>query len=75
MLKLVYYTGPICSSCWLAEPYLNKLLLEYGEFLEIEVRMGGLLESWEFYKPSNSSLHKELYISEMWTNLGQFVVQ
>ena len=71
MIKLVYYTDPICSSCWLAEPYLNKLLIEYGDELDIEVRMGGLLESWEYYKPSNTSMPKDLYLSEMWTNLGR----
>jgi len=71
MVKLVYYTDPICSSCWLAEPFLNKLLIEYGDNLDIEVRMGGLLESWEYYQPSNSTLPKELYLSEMWTSLGR----
>ena len=71
MVKLVYYTDPICSSCWLAEPYLNKLLLEYGDVLDIEVRMGGLLESWEYYQPSNSTMPKDLYLSEMWTSLGR----
>jgi 2-polyprenyl-6-methoxyphenol hydroxylase-like FAD-dependent oxidoreductase/predicted DsbA family dithiol-disulfide isomerase len=71
MVKLVYYTDPICSSCWLAEPFLNKLLIEYGDDLDIEVRMGGLLESWEYYQPSNSAVSKEIYLSEMWTSLGR----
>ena len=34
MVKLVYYTDPICSSCWLAEPFLNKLLIEYGDNID-----------------------------------------
>ncbi len=71
MVKLVYYTDPICSSCWLAEPFLNKLLIEYGDEIDIEVRMGGLLESWEYYQPTNSTMPKDLYLSEMWTNLGR----
>ena len=71
MVKLVYYTDPICSSCWLAEPFLNKLLIEYGDDIDIEVRMGGLLESWEYYQPSNTTMPKDLYLSEMWTSLGR----
>jgi predicted DsbA family dithiol-disulfide isomerase len=33
--------------------------------------MGGLLESWEYYQPSNSAVSKEIYLSEMWTSLGR----
>ena len=48
-VRLVYFTDPICSSCWGIEPQLRKLKLEYGQYLEIEYRMGGLLPSWDSY--------------------------
>ncbi|KAA9325996.1 ClpXP adapter SpxH family protein [Adhaeribacter soli] len=48
-VRLVYFTDPICSSCWGIEPQLRKLKLEYGDDLEIEYRMGGLLKSWDSY--------------------------
>src|SRR5690348_11209016 len=35
-VKVIYYTDPICSSCWGIEPQLRKLKLEYGNSLEIE---------------------------------------
>src|SRR5690606_15973738 len=35
-VRLVYFTDPICSSCWGIEPQLRKLKQEYGEYLEIE---------------------------------------
>ena len=47
-IKLIYYTDPICSSCWGIEPQLRKLKLEYGKYLEIEYRMGGLLPDWNY---------------------------
>lgn len=47
-VKLIYYTDPICSSCWGIEPQLRKLKLEYGDFIEIEYRMGGLLPDWSY---------------------------
>lgn len=62
-VKVIYFTDPICSSCWGIEPQLRKMKLEYGDHLEIEYHMGGLLPSWEVYnsggisKPSDVSHH------------------
>jgi len=61
-LKLVYFTDPICSSCWGIEPQLRKLKLEYGSLLDIEYRMGGLLPDWSYNsggisKPSDVAKH------------------
>ena len=42
-VKIIYYTDPICSSCWGIEPQLRKLKLEYGNNIEVEYRMGGLI--------------------------------
>jgi putative protein-disulfide isomerase len=73
-VKIVYYTDPICSSCWGIEPQLRKLKLEYGDYFEIEYRMGGLLPDWSYNsggisKPSDvahhwdeASLHYEMPI-------------
>ncbi|RYD99948.1 MAG: DsbA family protein [Sphingobacteriales bacterium] len=61
-LKLVYFTDPICSSCWGIEPQLRKLKLEYGADIVIEYRMGGLLPDWSYNsggisKPSDVAHH------------------
>lgn len=61
-VKLVYFTDPICSSCWGIEPQLRKLKLEYGEHIDIEYRMGGLLPDWSYNsggisKPSDVAQH------------------
>ena len=48
-VHLLYFTDPICSSCWGIEPQLRKLKLEYGAYFDIEYRMGGLLEGWDSY--------------------------
>lgn len=47
-IKLIYYTDPICSSCWGIEPQLRKLKLEYINIIDIEYRMGGLLPDWSY---------------------------
>ena len=61
-IKLLYFTDPICSSCWGIEPQLRKLKLEYGNSIEIEYRMGGLLPDWSYNsggisKPSDVAHH------------------
>jgi len=61
-LKIIYFTDPICSSCWGIEPQLRKLKLEYGENFEIDYRMGGLLRDWTYNsggisKPSDVAHH------------------
>lgn len=61
-IKIIYYTDPICSSCWGIEPQLRKLKLEYGDYFEIDYRMGGLLPDWSYNsggisKPSDVAHH------------------
>lgn len=61
-IKVVYFTDPICSSCWAIEPQLRKLKLEYGKDIEVEYRMGGLLPDWSYNsggisKPSDVAHH------------------
>ncbi len=61
-VKLIYFTDPICSSCWGIEPQLRRLKLEYGHTIEIEYHMGGLLPDWSYNsggisKPSNVATH------------------
>ncbi len=61
-VKVIYFTDPICSSCWGIEPQLRKLKLEYGNNVEIDYRMGGLLPDWSYNsggisKPSDVAHH------------------
>lgn len=61
-IKIIYFTDPICSSCWGIEPQLRKLKLEYGASIEIDYHMGGLLPDWSYNsggisKPSDVAHH------------------
>jgi predicted DsbA family dithiol-disulfide isomerase len=61
-VKLIYFTDPICSSCWGIEPQLRRLKLEYGQDVAIEYHMGGLLPDWSYNsggisKPSDVAHH------------------
>lgn len=62
-VKVIYFTDPICSSCWGIEPQLRRMKLEYHDCVEVEYHMGGLLPKWEGFngggisKPSDVSHH------------------
>ena len=62
-ITLLYFTDPICSSCWGSEPQLRRLKMEYGEAIDIQYHMGGLLPQWEGFngggitKPSDVAGH------------------
>lgn len=64
-LQVLYFTDPVCSTCWIIQPLLRKLQLEYGKYLDIKYCMGGLLPSWENYnrgiikQPSDAARHWE----------------
>lgn len=65
LIDIQYFTDPICSTCWVVQPLLRKLKLEYGAYIKIDYRMGGLLPSWDEYergpitKPSDVAPHWE----------------
>ena len=69
-LKLIYFTDPICSSCWGIEPQLRKLKLEYGEYFDIEYRMGGLLKSWESY--GGRDVNGPQSVAQHWEEAGAY---
>jgi len=62
-VKIVYYTDPICSSCWGIEPQLRKLKLEYGAYIDIDYRMGGLLPDWSY---NSGGISKPLDVAHHW---------
>ncbi|MBC7381897.1 MAG: DsbA family protein [Bacteroidia bacterium] len=64
-IQVLYFTDPICSTCWIIQPLLRKLQLEYGNYINVKYCMGGLLPSWDEYnkgkirKPSDAAKHWE----------------
>ncbi|MFW0739370.1 DsbA family protein [Flavobacterium sp. T12S277] len=62
-VKIIYYTDPICSSCWGIEPQLRKLKLEYGAYIDIDYRMGGLLPDWSY---NSGGISKPADVAHHW---------
>lgn len=68
-IKVIYYTDPICSSCWGIEPQLRKLKLEYGDVIEIEYRMGGLLPDWSY---NSGGISKPSDVAHHWNEVSRY---
>jgi len=68
-IKIIYYTDPICSSCWGIEPELRKLKLEYGDQIEIDYRMGGLLPDWSY---NSGGISKPSDVAHHWDEMSEY---
>ncbi|WP_439182144.1 DsbA family protein [Carboxylicivirga taeanensis] len=69
MVKVIYFTDPICSSCWGIEPQLRKLKLEYGGQIVIEYRMGGLLPDWNY---NSGGISKPSDVAHHWDEVSSY---
>jgi predicted DsbA family dithiol-disulfide isomerase len=68
-IKIEYYTDPICSSCWGIEPQLRKLKLEYGDYFEIDYKMGGLLKDWTY---NSGGISKPSDVAHHWDEVSKY---
>jgi putative protein-disulfide isomerase len=68
-IRIIYFTDPICSSCWGIEPQLKKLKLEYGALIEIEYRMGGLLPDWSY---NSGGISKPSDVASHWDEVSKY---
>ncbi len=66
-IKIIYYTDPICSSCWGIEPQLRKLKL--GEYIDIDYRMGGLLPDWSY---NSGGISKPSDVAHHWKEVSKY---
>lgn len=61
--EILYFTDPICSTCWSIQPQLRKLKMNYQNNINLKYLMGGLLPSWENFnrggiqKPEDVIVH------------------
>ena len=69
-IKILYFTDPICSSCWGIEPQLRRLKMEYGHVVDMEYCMGGLLPSWEGFNGGGITKPSDVY--HHWEEVSEY---
>jgi putative protein-disulfide isomerase len=67
-VNIVYYTDPLCCACWAMEPVIRKLVEEYGDYFNLILKMGGLLEDWSYVSDSDFSTPEEM--ESHWKEVG-----
>ena len=70
-VKLIYYTDPICSACWAIEPELRKFKLAFGDYVDVEYRMGGLLPGWDGFSDKANGIGKPSDVAHHWDEVGK----
>jgi len=74
-VNLIYFSDPVCSTCWIADSYVKKLLSEYSAIIDLEIRMGGMLESWADFA-GNSSEKSAAGLQKLWnTESSRYGIQ
>lgn len=68
-INLLFFTDPVCSTCWLIQPQLRKMSLLYGEYIDIKYHMGGLLPSWNNY--NSGKIKNPSDAAEHWKEMAQ----
>lgn len=68
-VSIIYFTDPICSSCWGIEPQLRQLKLDYGHCIDIEYRMGGLLPNWSY---NRGGISKPADVAHHWEEMSVY---
>ncbi len=68
-VKIIYFTDPICSSCWGIEPQLRRLKLEYGADIDVEYHMGGLLPDWSY---NSGGISKPSDVAHHWDEVSRY---
>lgn len=70
-IKITYFTDPLCSTCWIVDTYIDKLIQEYKGIITLDIKMGGMLESWDRFELKEKAIQKAEYLCNLWDNESQ----
>ena len=70
-IKITYFTDPLCSTCWIVDTYIDKLKQAYKGIITLDIKMGGMLESWEHFEFQDKQIQKADYLCNLWENESQ----
>jgi 2-polyprenyl-6-methoxyphenol hydroxylase-like FAD-dependent oxidoreductase/predicted DsbA family dithiol-disulfide isomerase len=59
--ELLYFTDPICSTCWVMQTSLNTLFDQLAEHVTLRYVMGGLLPHWQGFNRGGIRTPQDVY--------------
>lgn len=60
--EILYFTDPICSTCWSIQPQLRKLKMNYQNNINLKYLMGGLLPSWDNFNRGGIQKPEDVFV-------------
>ena len=69
-VKLLYFTDPYCSWCWATEPVHFALKAYYGEQIEFQTVMGGLVKELADFSPKREIADAAASVAPHWTDVS-----
>jgi len=62
LFEILYFTDPICSTCWSIQPQLRKLKMNYQNNINLKYQMGGLLPSWDNFNRGGIQKPEDVFV-------------
>jgi putative protein-disulfide isomerase len=68
---LTQFTDPFCTWCWGAEPLLRRVEESYGDQVEVEFVMGGLVDDFESFVDRANGITEPADVAPHWEEAAQ----
>ncbi|KXA91887.1 hypothetical protein AKJ63_00525 [candidate division MSBL1 archaeon SCGC-AAA259D18] len=70
-LKVTEFTDPWCTWCWGSEPILKRVKETYGNQVEIDFVMGGLVEDMKTFRDHKNRISKAEHVAPHWKEASE----
>jgi len=70
-VTITQFTDPMCTWCWGSEPVIRHLRSVYGEQIEFEYVMGGLVEDFETFSDAANDIAEPGDVASHWESASE----
>lgn len=71
VIRLEYYTDPLCCWSWALEPVWRQLRQRYGPALSWHCVLGGMIESWATFRDPLNDVARPPQLAPLWHMAGR----
>jgi len=71
LLRIVYYTDPLCCWSWAFEKHWKAFRQEFGHTFHWNYVMGGMIPDWASFNDPLNSISKPIQMGPMWMHASQ----
>jgi putative protein-disulfide isomerase len=70
-VKINFYTDPLCCWSWAFDPHWRRLLKEFGDHIEYNYIMCGMISDWNSYHDPLNSVSKPIQMGPVWMHASE----